>query len=112
MLNEDPFYEQYASICKTIVSPARLKIIEVIGDKRLNVSEIQAKLDISMSNLSNHLSALHRVGVLDRVKKGNFIYYFLTEAELLDALRKMRVVIHRIASTRNKMIMESDIIYC
>ena len=75
MIKEDSFYEQYASMCKTIVNPVRLKVIEIIGDKRMNVSEIQRIMDISMSNLSNHLSALYRVGILSREKKGNYIYY-------------------------------------
>lgn len=110
MFIQDPFYEEYALYCKTIVNPVRLKIIEVIGDQKLNVTEIQEKIDISMSNLSNHLTALHRVGVLNRNKKGNFIYYSLTETELLEALKKMRSVITAIASKRNQTMLESHLV--
>ena len=109
MFKEDPFYEEYAAICKTIVSPSRLRIIEAIGDQKLNVSEIQAQLELSMSNLSNHLSALHRVGVLGREKQGNFIYYFLTEPGILEVLKKMRSVIHSITSKRNQMMIQSNL---
>lgn len=110
MPTKDPFYEQYASMCKTIVNPIRLKIIDVIGDKQLNVSEIKERLDISMSNLSNHLGALHRAGVINRVKKGSFIYYSLSEKELLDALAKLRAAIASMATRQNKMMMESKLI--
>lgn len=110
MFIQDPFYEEYALICKTIVNPVRLKIIEVIGDQQRNVSEIQEQIDISMSNLSNHLSALHRVGVLSRSKRGNFIYYRLTDLDLLEALKRMRMVIGGIVKSRNKMMLESNII--
>ena len=109
MLSEDPFYEEYALICKAIVSPVRLKIIETIGVEKPNVSEIQAKLHISMSNLSNHLSALHRIGVIGREKKGNFIYYYLMETDLLEVLEKMKAVIRSIASKKNKIMIESNI---
>ncbi|MCK5058760.1 MAG: helix-turn-helix transcriptional regulator, partial [Candidatus Aminicenantes bacterium] len=68
MLNGDFFYEQYALVCKAIVNPVRLKIIEVISDRKMNVSQIREKMNISMSNLSNHLSALHLMGVLGREK--------------------------------------------
>jgi DNA-binding transcriptional ArsR family regulator len=110
MFSEDSFYEEYSSICKTIVSPSRLKIIEAISDQKLNVSEIQAQLNISMSNLSNHLNALHQVGVVGREKKGNFIYYFLMEPALLKALEQMREVIRSIASKRNRKMIESEMI--
>jgi DNA-binding transcriptional ArsR family regulator len=106
---EDSFYQEYALICKTIVNPIRLKIIELIGDRKLNVSEIQAQINISMSNLSNHLTALHRVGVVGREKKGNFIYYYLVEPQLLEVLKAMRFVVHSIASRRNRMMIDSNL---
>lgn len=101
MNKENLFYDQYALMCKTIVNPVRLKIINVIGKDKMNVSEIQKELDISMSNLSNHLSALHRVGILSREKSGNYIYYYLTDKELLEVLKKMKRVIGSISSKRN-----------
>lgn len=110
MITGDPFYEQYAQMCKTIVNPIRLKIIEIIGYQQMNVSEIQSNLNIPMSNLSNHLNALFQVGVVNRMKKGSFIYYSLTEPALLAALEEMRSAIASIASKKNKMMMESNII--
>jgi ArsR family transcriptional regulator len=104
MNKTDLFYEQYALMCKTIVNPIRLKIIESIGSRKMNVTELQNKIDISMSNLSNHLSALYRVGVLNREKKGNHVYYFLTESSLLSVLSKMQDVIRSIASHRDSMM--------
>lgn len=106
---EDTFYQEYALICKTIVNPIRLKIIEIIGDQKLNVSEIQTQLNISMSNLSNHLTALHRIGVVCREKKGNFIYYYLAEPQLLEVMNKMRAVVYSIASRRNQMMIDSNL---
>lgn len=106
---EDTFYQEYALICKTIVNPIRLKIIEIIGDQKLNVTEIQTQLNISMSNLSNHLTALHRIGVVGREKKGNFIYYYLAEPLLLEVMKKMRAVVHSIASRRNRMMIDSNL---
>lgn len=104
---KDPFYQEYALICKTIVNPVRLKIIDLIGDQKMNVSEIQTQLNISMSNLSNHLTALHRIGVVGREKKGNFIYYYLVEPQLLEVTKTMKTVVHSIASRRNRMMIDS-----
>lgn len=110
MITKDPFYEYYASMCKAIVNPVRLKIIEIVGDKRMNASEIQSRLNISKSNLSNHLNALFQAGALDRVKEGSFIYYSLAEQDLLTALAQMRSAIQSIASKKHKTMMESNIV--
>lgn len=109
-MKSDVFYEEYALICKTIVNPIRIQIIEVIGKEKLNVSDIQTQLNISKSNLSNHLSALHRIGVLGREKKGNYIFYYLMEFELLDVLQGMKRVVYSIASKRNQLMSESKIL--
>ena len=104
--HDDSFYEQYALICKTIVNPVRMQVIEIIQDKTMNVSEILAHMDVSMSNLSNHLSALYRVGVLKRTKKGSYIYYSLADPGVLLALRQMRksvgVITARKSGTNNE----------
>lgn len=99
-MKKEIFYDQYSSICKTIVNPVRQKIIEIIGDHTMNVTQIQEQLNISMSNLSNHLSALYKVGVLSRKKDGSFIFYYLTEPKLTDVLNKMKEVIVSIAQKR------------
>jgi DNA-binding transcriptional ArsR family regulator len=103
-INEDPIYEEYVNLCKTIVTPSRIMIIETIGDQKLNVSEIQSRLNMSMSNLSNHLNALQLAGVLGKEKKGNYIYYYLVEPELIKVFEKMRSIVHSITSNRGKKI--------
>ena len=89
MKRTDKFYEAYSAFCQTVTNPIRLKIIESLGSDKLNVSELQEKVEVSMSNLSNHLSPLYKLGVLDREKKGNFTYYFLADGEILDIILKM-----------------------
>ncbi len=88
-MRNDKFYEAYSIFCHTVTNPARLKIIEVINQDKLNVSQIQEKVEISMSNLSNHLRALYKLGVLDREKKGNFNYYSIVDYEILEIISKM-----------------------
>jgi DNA-binding transcriptional ArsR family regulator len=102
-MNDDLYYEHYTLLCKNIMNPMRLRIIEAIGRQKLNVSDIQSRMKtaISMSNLSNHLTALFNIGVVSREKKGNFIFYFLVEPDLLDVLDKMRKVTDSICSHRN-----------
>ncbi|MCP4150294.1 MAG: winged helix-turn-helix transcriptional regulator [bacterium] len=97
----DEFAEFYALMCSTISKPIRLKILHFIGEGKVCVSDIQKEFDITMSSLSNHLSALYRAGVLGREKKGNYVYYYLTEPELLKGIAKMSAIITTISSKRN-----------
>ena len=53
MLIEERFLDQYVLMCKAVSKPDRLKIIHILGDKKINVGTIQKKLDISLSSLSN-----------------------------------------------------------
>ncbi len=55
----------------------------------MNVSEIQKETELSMSNLSNHLGSLLRMGVLKKEKDGNFAYYSLADISLLKIIDNM-----------------------
>jgi DNA-binding transcriptional ArsR family regulator len=100
---EDIITEEYqAIICKAIVNPLRQKILTEIGNEKKNVGEISEALSISMSNLSNHLNALYNVGVINREKKGKYIYYYLMDIELLETLIKIKAIISRMIEKRVK----------
>lgn len=97
---DDDFLEMYVLLCRTISKPDRLKIIDTIGMEKKNVSTLQKELNIPMSNLSNHLNDLYRSGVLGREKQGNYVYYYLTEPELLQAIAQMQDILKTIFGRR------------
>jgi len=103
-MRNDKFYEAYSAFCQTVTNPVRLKIIELIDKKKLNVSEIQSEIEISMSNLSNHLGALYKLGVLGREKKGNYNYYYLVDLDILKIISKMGSFMERISAMKHKDI--------
>lgn len=100
-MNNYGFFESYALMCSSVSKPIRLKIIHIIGEGKVCVTDLQKELGITMSSLSNHLNSLFRAGVLRREKKGNFVYYYLAEIELLEAIKKMSDVIKLIISKRD-----------
>jgi DNA-binding transcriptional ArsR family regulator len=53
-----------------------------------------------MSNLSNHLNDLYRSGVLGKEKQGNYVYYYLTEPKLLQAIAQMQDILKTIFGRR------------
>jgi ArsR family transcriptional regulator len=111
MNHDEKFYDYYTSICKSISTPIRIKIIETIGEEdNLNVSQIQKKLDIPISRLSNNLSILYKIGVLDKQKKGSFIYYFLKHKEIIDAIKNMKKVVELIALEGSNLLKKKEMI--
>lgn len=93
MILDDDYLEIYVMMCKIISKPVRLKIIYMIGEKKMNVGQLQKELDISISSLSNHLNDLYRSGVLHKEKKGNYVYYSLAEPRLLKGISQMQDII-------------------
>ncbi len=97
----DDFLEFYVLMCSSISKPARLKIIATIGEGKKNVSELQKELDITMSNLSNHLNGLYRAGIVGKEKQGNYVYYYLNEPDLLKGIAKMQDLFKTISTKRH-----------
>jgi len=108
MANNDSFYEYYSLICRTITTPSRLKILETIGLNRMNVSEIFKATGLSRSNLSNHLGALYKIGILGREKVGNYIYYHIAHPEILKVMEMMRELVIKISNERHNFLKITD----
>jgi len=107
MTVNNEFLDFYVLMCQIISKPHRLKILYTIGKKKVNVSDLQSQLDIPMSNLSNHLNALYRAGVLGKEKRGNFVYYYLTVPRLLEGITRMQNIIKLINVRRNGISLDS-----
>jgi DNA-binding transcriptional ArsR family regulator len=101
MMNvSDDFLELHVLMCRAISKPVRLKLLNLIGKKKVNVSDLQKELDVPLSNLSNHLNDLYRAGILGKEKQGNFVYYFLTDPKLIEGINRMQDTFKSIISKR------------
>jgi ArsR family transcriptional regulator len=65
----------------------RLKIISALCEQEKNVSELLAEIDTTQSNMSQHLAALHRKGVISRRREGAQIYYRLQSERVASLCR-------------------------
>src|SRR5215831_5300905 len=71
-----------AELLGALAAPERLKIVRFLADGAKNVGEIAAMLDISLVNISHHLSVLKNSGLVNSQKQGRFVYYSLKEGVL------------------------------
>jgi len=59
----------------------RLRIINLLNEKELNVAEICQILRLTQPNVSKHLTRLRLTGIVGDKRKGRYAYYFLIKPE-------------------------------
>mgnify|MGYP002639923491 FL=1 len=62
---------------KAISDPNRVKMMEVLKDKELNVSQICEHFDMQQPSVSHHLSILKNANIVSAAKRGKEVYYRL-----------------------------------
>ena len=67
---------------KTISHPDRIGIIECLRDEGLNVGELARRLELPNSRVSQHLSALRTLGLVDAESRGREQFYQLRDPKL------------------------------
>ncbi len=77
--------EAAATLLKTIGNPTRLMILCALLQGEFTVGELNERIDMSQSSLSQHLAVLRREGVVKTRREAQTIFYSLqsNEVELL-----------------------------
>ena len=86
-------YEIHAEFCKAIANPKRLMIIDKIGADKITVGDLAKALDLSISNISQHLKVLRNYEVVKSEKVGHQVYYALTDIRLVHTCIQIRSII-------------------
>jgi DNA-binding transcriptional ArsR family regulator len=79
-------------LLQTLGDSNRLRIIHFIGEKICSVNEIVEAVELSQPLVSHHLRAMKETGILETTRKGPFIYYKLTNKNLIDVLGILNVI--------------------
>ena len=64
-----------AKLYRGLGDRSRLAILEAILDGPMNVGQIVAETGLSQPNASMHLDCLYCCGVVDRERRGRYVYY-------------------------------------
>lgn len=86
---EDPFLHEKADSIKALGDPTRLKIIYLLTYGELCVCEILTALDKPQPTVSHHLNILKKAGFLKWRKDGVWIYYSLSNPEIINVLDEL-----------------------
>jgi ArsR family transcriptional regulator len=81
--------DELASAFKALADSGRLRLLSFIAaqpEGEACVCHVTAPLGLSQPTVSHHLKLLHEAGLLDREKRGAWVYYRVNRPRL-DALR-------------------------
>jgi DNA-binding transcriptional ArsR family regulator len=81
------------TITSAIADPVRLSVMIYLMPGRATYAELQQHLDISQSNLSNHLTVLSKAGLIRKIANGRRNSYEITNpdaAQLIELLENMQ----------------------
>ena len=69
---------QVSTLLKALADPVRLRLLSMVAshaDGEACVCDLDDAFDLSQPTISHHLKVLHESGLLDRTKRGVWVYY-------------------------------------
>jgi DNA-binding transcriptional ArsR family regulator len=76
-------FTQVSQFFSLLAEPSRLKILFILCGGEQSVNAITEQAGSSQANVSRHLTALHREGILKRRKEGVTVYYSIGDEATL-----------------------------
>ena len=79
--------DRIAPLLKALADPVRLRLLSLVAshqDGEACVCDLNVAFDLSQPTISHHLKVLHDVGLLDRSKRGVWVYYRVRAEALAD----------------------------
>src|ERR1700712_244257 len=79
--------ERVMPLVKALADPVRLRLLSLVAshaDGEACVCDLNDAFALSQPTISHHLKLLHEAGLLDREKRGMWVYYRLHNSALAD----------------------------
>jgi ArsR family transcriptional regulator len=76
---------QIVPVVKALADPVRLRLLSLVAshqDGEACVCDLNDAFDLSQPTISHHLKVLHEAGLLDRSKRGVWVYYSVAPGAL------------------------------
>ena len=99
-----PLYQVKAEFFKTLGHPARIRVLELLGQREHAVSELLAEIGVEAANLSQQLAVLRKAGLVMTRKEGNSVYYSLTSHHVAELLAVARVILTRVLTDQTELL--------
>jgi DNA-binding transcriptional ArsR family regulator len=77
---------------KALSDEKRLRIVKLLRVKEMCICELMICLNMTQPNLSHHIQILENCGIVNRTKKGKWVYCSLAGRKLVDNLIELNLL--------------------
>lgn len=96
----EPAPKGSADLLRTLANPERLRILCALSAGELSVGDLQTRIALSQSALSQHLAKLRSQHLVDTRRHAQTIYYRIVDDEVLSMARALLQLASRRAAGR------------
>ena len=99
-----PLHQLKAEFFKTLGHPARIRVLELLSERDMAVSELLPELGLEASNLSQQLAVLRRAGLVTTRREGSQVYYSLTSPRVAELLAVARGILTSVLTDQVELL--------
>ncbi|QVY62572.1 ArsR/SmtB family transcription factor [Cytobacillus gottheilii] len=89
---KDLLYQEFARIGKSISSPKRIELLDLLSHGPKTVEALTIATTMSVANVSQHLQTLSNSKLVKSKKKGNYVIYELVDVGVIEFLNSLRTL--------------------
>jgi ArsR family transcriptional regulator len=101
-----PLAEIKADLFRALAHPARIRVLEVLSTGEHSVGELQPRVGIETSHLSQQLGVLRRAGLVTTRKEATSVIYAIRDPELVQLLEAAKRVLINSLSESKELLAE------
>ncbi len=87
---KDRLYAEFAVLARALANPHRLELLDLLAQGERAVEDLAREANLSVTNASAHLQVLRRARLVDADKRGLYMVYRLTDAQVFALWRALR----------------------
>lgn len=102
----DTLRERKAEMFKVLANPIRVALLDELRSGSLTVGDLQRKLGIDSSNVSQHLAILRGRSLVATRREGNSVWYSVEEPRVYEILDAARAILENQLAQGQRLLEE------
>ena len=101
-----PLYQAKAEFFRTLGHPVRIRVLELLQVRPMQVRELLAELELEPSSLSQQLAVLRRAGIVRADRVDGSVTYSLAAADVGELMTAARRFLTAILAGQGELLAE------
>lgn len=89
---QDILYKEFAKIGKSLSSPKRIELLDLLIQGPKSVEELAQATTMSVANVSQHLRTLYNLQMVTSKKEGNYVIYSIKDQDVRNFLNNLHAL--------------------